>query len=227
MHMISQVETHTCCVHNASMDYDDRPEAAIRLEQARAARGFESAAAACKYFGWNYVSYTQHEAGIRGIPRAAEKYAKAFRVGAGWLLTGDGSGPDDSPQPQIFDVPLVSWISAGELTEQITVMDFSDLPTQSAAGLGKGDWIALRVDGPSMNKISPPDSIIFVDTSDQGLVKNGLYVIADETGQATYKRYEPDQTPSFQPASYKEVKAPALAGAIKIIGRVRRSVIDM
>ncbi|GAA0588973.1 S24 family peptidase [Paenochrobactrum glaciei] len=75
------------------MTQDDRPAPAKRLEEARIARGFKTATAACEYFGWNYVSYSQHESGQRGLSRAAERYATAFRVGEGWLLTGEGRGP--------------------------------------------------------------------------------------------------------------------------------------
>ncbi|GAA5094934.1 XRE family transcriptional regulator [Bartonella acomydis] len=64
-----------------------------RLMKARLIRGFKSAKAAATYFGWNYSSYIQHEQGIRGISRASKKYATAFRVSEGWLLTGEGDGP--------------------------------------------------------------------------------------------------------------------------------------
>ena len=78
-----------------------------------------------------------------------------------------------------------------------------------------------------MNKISPPESMIFVNRRDRRLVANACYVIADETGRATYKRYRPNDDPPYQPASYDDIPAPELEGAITIIGRVRRSVIDM
>lgn len=84
---------HTNNVHIASMTQDDRPAPAKRLEEARIARGFKTAKAACEYFGWNYVSYSQHESGQRGLSRVADRYAAAFRVGEGWLLTGEGRGP--------------------------------------------------------------------------------------------------------------------------------------
>lgn len=75
-------------------NFDDRPDPARRLEQARIARGFDEAKAAAEFFGWNYVSYTQHESGVRGLSRVAAKYAAGYRVSEGWLLTGEGQGPD-------------------------------------------------------------------------------------------------------------------------------------
>ncbi|WP_245488379.1 helix-turn-helix transcriptional regulator [Mesorhizobium sp. Pch-S] len=80
------------------MDFDDRPEFAKRLEQARTQRGFRSAKEAARFFGWTYETYIQHEQGIRGISRAAARYAEAFRVSEGWLLTGEGSG---GPAPKV------------------------------------------------------------------------------------------------------------------------------
>ncbi len=73
------------------MDFDDRPDFAKRLEKARIDRGFRTAKDATRFFHWTYETYIQHEQGIRGISRAAAKYAKAFRVSEGWLLTGEGN----------------------------------------------------------------------------------------------------------------------------------------
>jgi hypothetical protein len=77
------------------MDFDDRPEAAKRLVKAREGRGFRNPKDAANYFGWTYETYIQHEQGTRGITRAAARYAKAFRVSEGWLLTGEGTGSAD------------------------------------------------------------------------------------------------------------------------------------
>lgn len=78
------------------MTFDDRPDFAKRLEKARIERGFRTAKDAARFFHWTYETYIQHEQGIRGISRAAAKYAKAFRVSEGWLLTGEGlEGPTE------------------------------------------------------------------------------------------------------------------------------------
>lgn len=80
-------------VQNALMS-EIRPDEAQRLQLARERRGFASAKDAATYFGWKYDTYVQHERGERGITRAADRYADAFRVSRGWLLTGEGMGPD-------------------------------------------------------------------------------------------------------------------------------------
>lgn len=135
--------------------------------------------------------------------------------------------PKDDETDEIIRVPMISWVSAGELDDQASVIDLSEYPTIAVSRLHPSRWIALRVDGPSMNKISPPDSLIFVDLNDKRLVSNACYVISDETGAATYKRYRPNDEPPFQPASYENISPPKLEGAITIIGRVKRSMIDM
>lgn len=84
---------HIATVQFAHMSYDDRPDPAKRLEQARRARNFKNPKEAAAYFGWVYETYIQHEQGTRGITRAAGRYASAFRVSEGWLLTGEGQGP--------------------------------------------------------------------------------------------------------------------------------------
>lgn len=70
----------------------DIKEQAKRLRAAREAAGFEQAAEAITRFGWVASTYHAHENGQNGIkPEVAIKYARAFGVDAGWLLTGLGA----------------------------------------------------------------------------------------------------------------------------------------
>ncbi|WP_375695970.1 S24 family peptidase [Bartonella sp. AC67GZZY] len=198
-----------------------------RLKIARKNAGYTTPSEAARTIpALNQNTLISHENGNRGISRQiAELYGQVFNVDPGWILYGEF--PQENPNLNI-SIPLVSWISAGELREQDGIMDFSDYSMTEAVNLPAGEWIALRVDSASMNKISPPDSIIFVNMRDKKLVPNACYVIADESGHATYKRYRPNDDPPFQPASYdKTIKAPKLEGAISIIGRVRRTILDM
>lgn len=63
-----------------------------------------------------------------------------------------------------------------------------------------GDWLALRVQGDSMDRISPPESVIIVNRRDKRLVANACYVIDDGEGNATYKRFRPEPM-RFEPVS--------------------------
>lgn len=209
------------------------PDEAIRLQKARAARGFKSARDAALFFGWKYDSYAQHENGTRGLARAYKKYAQAYRVSEGWLLTGEGHGPDEAEaQPKnILSIPLYSWISAGALAETATVDNEDDvLRYEYTVDLDPtGDWIALRVVGRSMDKISPEDSIIFVNRNDKALVSNACYVIADGNGGATYKRYRPPNR--FEPVSTKADDYDSITfeqgQEPEVIGRVRKTVLSL
>lgn len=127
--------------------------------------------------------------------------------------------------------PLISWVSAGVLKTPGIVLELGEAKTAYVHGLDpKGDWIALQVEGDSMDRISPPESIIFVDRKDRRLVTNACYVIADaEGGEATYKRFranpdrwEPVSTnPEHEPVFVKEGSEPA------IVGRVRKTLLSM
>lgn len=212
-----------------SQELFERHERAKRLVEARKLANFRGPKAACDEFDWPLNNYKGHEQGRNGFGIVdAKKYAKAFNVNLKWLQFGIGAPGDVDDEPTIIDeVPLIPWVSAGQLSLHEGVADLSDFPTISAVNLPDGDWVAFRVDGNSMNKISPPDSIIFANRRDRRLVSNGCYIVADETGATTYKRYRPNEKPPFQPASYDDVDPPKFEGSVTVIGRVKRSIIEM
>lgn len=128
-------------------------------------------------------------------------------------------------------VPLVSWVSAGAMVkDEYYQEDFDDYPLSYAPDLDpNGDWIALRVDGRSMDKISPHDSIIFVNRKEKNLVPNACYVIIDNNGDASYKRYSPPN--KFEPVSTKPQNYNSIifesGQEPLIVGRVRKSILSM
>lgn len=127
--------------------------------------------------------------------------------------------------PPVTSVPLVSTISAGALMRD----DLADevLSTISIGELSAGDWVAMRVSGDSMDRISPPDSIIVINRKDKRLIANACYVIADPDGNATYKRYRPDPM-RFEPVSTNDTHEPIYPDREPtIIGRVKRTMLDM
>lgn len=208
----------------------EREARAARLRWARHEASFAGPTAVAKATGILVNNVKAHEAGRNGFGLAdARRYANAFKVSLRWLYTGEGEPGDANEPVSVVDVPRVSWVTAGEMSEQEGVVDLSEFPRVSTADLPAGNWIALKLepDANSMNKISPPESTIFVNLDDKRLVPNACYVIADERGRVTYKRYRPSEKPPFQPASYEDVKPPKLEGAIRVVGRVRRSMIDM
>jgi transcriptional regulator with XRE-family HTH domain len=65
-----------------------------------------------KKLGVNKNTLISHENGNREISRqAAERYAKAFNVKAGWLLYGDDS-EDGSAPPELSQLEAVSALAA-------------------------------------------------------------------------------------------------------------------
>jgi SOS-response transcriptional repressor LexA len=211
----------------SDQDKFERISRAERLKMARIDAGFKGVKSASSAHKWSVNNYKAHESGRNGFTVSQAKiYAKAFKVSLQWLYFGLGLPTDTDPVTTV-DVPLVSWVSAGALTEQDGLSSFSDLPVVTTIDLPEGDWIALHVEGNSMNKISPPGSTIFVNRRDKRLVPNACYVVCDENGNATYKRYRPNDTPPFQPASYDQVEPPAFQGSISVVGRVRRSTINL
>lgn len=211
-----------CRVH--SMIFDDRPEAAKRLEIARKAKGLKTPKDASRYFGWKYETYIQHEQGIRGIGRQVAKYAQAFKVSEGWLLTGEGVGPGEDVQQ--VSVPILTWVSAGLAARDEAsqdVLGYIRVPDLDQ----RQRWIALRVEGDSMDRISPPGSIIIVNIHDKKLVPNACYVIADGDSNVTYKRYRSNPA-RFEPVSTNPAHEPIFPdGEPEIVGRVKKSIIDM
>jgi SOS-response transcriptional repressor LexA len=207
----------------------ERQQRADRLVQARLRSKIGGTKKVSAHFGWNHNTYKSHDSGRTSFGlEDARKYARAFGVSTEWLFMGTGQPDDVDPEMlQPVDVPLVTWVSAGEIESQDGITDLDDCPVISTLDLPDGDWIALRVEGESMNRVSPPGSIIFVNRRDRRLVANGCYVIADETGAATYKRYRPAEDPPFRPASTDAIDPPQLQGMVKVIGRVRRTVLDM
>lgn len=141
---------HISPVQHALM-FDSRPDYAKRLEKARTDRGFTSARAAAEFFGWSYDTYAQHENGTRGITRAAEKYAKAFRVSKAWLLTGEG-------QPGNRQVRLVGYVGAAQTVYQFDDVDagWVDAPPSGSDGVE-----AVEVKGGSMYPLMEDGAVLY------------------------------------------------------------------
>jgi len=92
-------------------------------------------------------TYTQHENGIRGFTRSAERYARLFKVDLDWLLTGRGDMRGKRPS-----IPLMGVVGAGSsvipITDSAGAAEFGeiDLPERGriAALIVKGDSMYPR-----------------------------------------------------------------------------------
>lgn len=68
---------------------EQKLSAARRLRECRVDAGYKTAASAFINYGWDGMTYLQHEDGIRTFSiEEAIRYAKAFNVSYKWLMYG-------------------------------------------------------------------------------------------------------------------------------------------
>ena len=208
--------------HNVRMN-----EPKDRLREARQAAGFETPSDAARLLGKDVNKNTliSHENGNRDISRkAAQNYAKLFGVEAGWILYGETRVDDRSD----FDVPLVSMVSAGNLRAQAGVTEEDIIRRIKVGDLTKGDWIALQVEGDSMNRVAPDGAIILVDRSDDRLIDGRFYIFSLDGGDTTFKMFKRNPN-RMQPYSTNadHMAWPADRDDLYVFGRVRRVIHDI
>lgn len=80
-----------------------------RLRQKRIEKGFDTARAAARAYGWNEHTYRSHENGSREPPKdMLLLYASHYGVSVSWLLRG----AEDSNRPRRTEgqhVPIIEW----------------------------------------------------------------------------------------------------------------------
>lgn len=198
-----------------------------RLQEARANAGYESPTDAARAHprDINQNTLISHENGNRPISRkAAEKYGKLFGVEAGWILFGERG---DVEFPGLVRVPVISLVSAGNLRDQPGVTQADVERWITVADLPSGDWVALGVDGDSMNRVAPDGCTILVNRADDRLLDGKFYVFALNGGEATFKRYKRDPE-MIQPYSTNPDHLPiAVPSDLYVFGRARRVITDL
>lgn len=231
-------------MHNAFMG---TPES-DRLIKARKHANFETAAAAAEALGVKEPTYMGHENGSRGFKGKAEQYARRFGVSLEWLLTGRGPmerrpTPSDLRSEDVaagFEggkaeaiakavLPLVAWVNAGKLADVDTQLPTRRIKLDLIADLGAGDFFATRVEGDSMNLLSPEGSMLIVDRNDRVLVSGRRYIFAIK-GKTTFKEYVADDPPYLNPQSSNPKNRPIIIkkkSDVEIVGRVKRTVLDL
>jgi hypothetical protein len=103
-------------------------------------------------------------------------------------------------------------------------VDSDDCQSFRAGARPTGDRIALRTMA-IMNRISPHDSVIFVNRRERQLVPNACYIIGDGNG-ATCKRYRPPIYGAGRPTRRTSHRACAREDP-DIIGRVQDRADDV
>lgn len=132
-------------------------------------------------------------------------------------------------RPHITEIPLLSWVSAGQLADAQSQIPVEDVPLLAFADLGVGEFFALRVEGDSMDRVSPEGSVIVINRADKALIPGRCYVFGLH-GQTTYKRWHGGEPPYLAPFSTNPLNEPIFVRKKKdfeVIGRVRRTVLDL
>lgn len=159
------------------------------------------------------------ERGKRPIPpgRMLERLAEALGLAPGQLLGGERS---------VLPVPIISWVAAGALADPHTQIR-DETQTIEISGLPPGDYFATRVNGDSMDRLSPHGSLIVVNRAEREPIKGRRYIFA-RRGETTYKRFESDPL-RLVPESTNPAHEPIFPRSEEewtIIGRVRITMFD-
>lgn len=132
----------------------------------------------------------------------------------------------------ITQVKLLGRIAAGERKSPMTLVNPDRAKVLTLSGLGAGDFIALELekDGDSMDRISPPGSVIIVNQADKALISGCCYVFRID-GEDTYKMWQDDSPPYLAPYSTNPIYKPRFIRKkrdhFEVVGRVKRSLIDL
>jgi SOS-response transcriptional repressor LexA len=167
----------------------------------------------------------------RDIDRAAvNKMLKGARaVAADEMLAIEAITGMPVPSAHVeIKIPLISWVSAGQLADTGSQIPVEDVPLLAFADLGRGDFFALKVVGDSMDRVSPDGSIIVVNRAERELLPDRPYVFS-RRGEATYKLWQPNP-PHLAPFSWNPANKPIFIKGKRdfaVVGRVRRSVLDL
>ena len=150
----------------------------------------------------------------------------------GWTvhdLLGDAAVTGAARRERITRVPLLSWVSAGRLADAQSQISVDDVPLLAFADLGRGEFFALKVEGDSMDRLSPEGSVIVVNRTDREPRPGKPYVFFHRTEGATYKLWHanPDY---LAPHSWNGTHQPIFIKRkkdLEIVGRVRKTMLDL
>jgi SOS-response transcriptional repressor LexA len=195
-----------------------------RLQKARLAAGYESPTEAANAIrSINKNTLISHENGNRAISRkAAETYAQLFDVQAGWLLYGENAVEPTGE----YQIPVLSMVSAGHLKRQEAVTATDVEKWIRLGDLPGGDWVALTVEGTSMDRIAPEGSTLIVNRADDQLIDGKFYIFAMGGGDATFKTYRrnPERLQPFS-TNPDHMSIPVTDDTdLYVFGRVRRVI---
>lgn len=166
-----------------------------RLRKVRIQKGFSTSSDAARAYGWNQNTYISHENGNRGLsPKSAERYARAYGVSVGWLLTGENPPKwlNDNEIPSelkpVRQIPRLTMNELAPLQEGTYVEHLTRCTEFSAIGidpnLGAHVFKVVLDDG-SMAPDFKQGEMITVDPDQKP--QPGDYVLAVTRGNALFR----------------------------------------
>lgn len=131
--------------------------------------------------------------------------------------------------PKVVRVPLLDTVTAGKLRPSSSQIPVEDVPLLAFADLGRGEFFALRVEGDSMDRISPEGSVIVVNKAERTLV-NGRYYVFSHRGETTFKMWQGGDPQHLAPYSTNPANKPIFfkkKSHLEVIGRVKRTILEL
>jgi SOS-response transcriptional repressor LexA len=118
------------------------------------------------------------------------------------------------------EVPLIGMAGAGNWIEAVEVAG-----RQIPVPAGMAGRFALEIVGSSMNLLLPDGSIAIVDPDDTSLYVGKIYLLLNDEGEATVKRYRTEPS-RFEPVSDDPSHTPFEIGSssFRVIGRISGGV---
>lgn len=188
MMQLSKSDRECQSVFDRSLLFNVVMEKHERLQAARRAAGFVTAAEAALALGVPAPTYSAHENGTHGISRKAEMYARFFKVDLNWLLTGKG---DMRGRRSAYTIPLRGIVSAG-----LSALPIDDQPAIDEITLPEpGRISALLVKGDSMYPRYLDGEYLLYDPTPQSPQRlvNSFAVVQTFDGRVMVKQIRPSR----------------------------------
>lgn len=189
-----------------------------RLQSLRKSSGYKTAEEAIARFGFNLHTYRSHENGARNIsPKAAQKYAKAFKSTAEFILFGTGQAKASSAEfdmgysQESLDKPY--GMSSASYTGKVYKPEPGLIPVYGPAAAASDDSVMLTgehiigyepcppalsnvrgafmmyIAGSSMEPRHYHGERVWVDPWTQPAIGQDCVAVLEEDGNAIVKRY--------------------------------------
>lgn len=163
------------------------------------------------------VHFTTVQKLERSTRRLTHEWAQRIAEALGVTIT-QVMGEDQavSSGPALRMTPVIGLVSAGAWREAIQHPD-----DEIAVPATSPNTFALKVHGDSMDKVAAEGDYVIVDPDKLGLLDGHLYVVRNDEGEATFKRYRANPA-RLEPCSNNPAHQTIMLGQanFSVIGKV-------